>query len=150
MRIKRSLEVVMSRRPVLLSSVSLLSFLITAPLKAQNKPVQCLDTCEPDSTSGSYADTYAARPRSKNVSASSTVLARRANDTSGEANATLPGSESYTYAIPVLSLPGRNGLDVNLMLSTTAASGQSTPQRTQPRSTPTGTFQATAFTSVMV
>jgi len=28
----------------------------------------------------------------------------------------LPGSESYGYAIPILSLPGRNGLDVSLNL----------------------------------
>ena len=28
----------------------------------------------------------------------------------------LPGSESYSYATPILSLPGRNGLDVNLAL----------------------------------
>ncbi|MCI0423166.1 MAG: hypothetical protein L0312_28735, partial [Acidobacteria bacterium] len=28
----------------------------------------------------------------------------------------MPGSESYNYAVPILSLPGRNGLDLNLAL----------------------------------
>jgi RHS repeat-associated protein len=30
--------------------------------------------------------------------------------------AKLPGSQSYNYAIPILNLPGRNGLDLNLTL----------------------------------
>jgi RHS repeat-associated protein len=85
---------------------------------AQNKPAQCSVTCEPDSTSGSYASTYTARPLSNNVRASGSVLAPLAAVTSNSSSpaTALPGSQSYSYAIPIVSLPGRNGLDVNLAL----------------------------------
>jgi hypothetical protein len=83
-------------------------------IRAQNKPVQCLDTCEPDPTSGSYSATYTARPQSKNARGNASIIARPMAAAGGAS--TLPGSESYGYAIPVLLLPGRNGLDINLNL----------------------------------
>jgi RHS repeat-associated protein len=99
-------------------SIIFLSLYLPLLSLAQNKPVQCAVTCEPDSTSGSYAATYSVRPQSKNVRANGTVLAPRAAVTpnSSSSAAALPGSESYSYAIPIVSLPGRNGLDVNLAL----------------------------------
>jgi len=48
---------------------------LTIPVFAQNKPPLCGVTCEPDSTSGSYAPTFAVRPQTKNARAASSVLA---------------------------------------------------------------------------
>ena len=84
-------------------------FLVSPTIQAQNRPVLCLDTCEPDPTSGSYAATYAVRPQSKNGRAGGSIISRPMT-TDSPASA-LPGSESYSYATPILSLPGRNGLE---------------------------------------
>jgi hypothetical protein len=54
-------------------TVLLLAFL-ACPLLAQNKPVLCADTCEPDPTSGSYSATYATRPQSKNARAGGSII----------------------------------------------------------------------------
>jgi hypothetical protein len=98
---------------VLVLAVSLAAF-SAFPAFAQNKPAQCLDTCEPDPTSGSYSATYATRPQSKNARAASNIIVHGPFTVAGAPS--LPGSESYSYAIPIVSLPGRNGLDVNLAL----------------------------------
>lgn len=72
---------------------------------AQNQPAQCLVTCEPDATSGSYGATYGVRPQSKNVRSNLSVFGAVAVNESSEAKS-LAGSESYSYAIPIVSLPG--------------------------------------------
>jgi RHS repeat-associated protein len=75
--------------------------------------------CFPDPVSTTYTATRAARPALEN--------ARGASNTTSPPRGPYPidppvpkrivvGSESYNYAIPVLSLPGRNGLDLNLTL----------------------------------
>jgi len=58
-----------------------------------------------------------ARPLPKNQRGSSSALAgvsRIAGD--GTPSLPLPGSTSFTYTVPILHLPGRNGLDVDLTL----------------------------------
>jgi len=99
-------------------AVALFVIGFASPVIAQNKPAQCFDTCEPDPTSGSYSATYAVRPQSKNARAGSSILSRPTPIPlpDGHLPPPLPGSESYSYAIPIVSLPGRNGLDVNLTL----------------------------------
>ncbi|HVS89751.1 MAG TPA: RHS repeat-associated core domain-containing protein [Candidatus Acidoferrum sp.] len=97
------------------SLVAIIFFLAAAlPLAAQRRPL-CDVTCGPDPSSPTYGGTYKARPQSKNVRGTTTVLAPRSADAASGAP-TLPGSESYGYAIPIVGLPGRNGLDVNLTL----------------------------------
>ena len=96
---------------------------------AQNKPVQCDVTCEPDPTSGSYSITYGSRYSAANArgyggavgsptAAGHVTPSPLAAHAAGAApnSPVLPGSQSYGYAIPIVNLPGRNGLDVNLTL----------------------------------
>ncbi|MCI0354229.1 MAG: hypothetical protein L0099_04190, partial [Acidobacteria bacterium] len=70
--------------------------------------VTCGTRCEPDGGGSGYSSTVAARPKPNND---------RGNDgQAAEAGPVLLGSESYNYGVPLLSLPGRNGLDLNLTL----------------------------------
>lgn len=111
-------------------SILLLACLVL-PLSAaaQNKPVQCDVTCEPDPTSGSYGSTYGSRYSAANgrgyggdngspTAAGHVTPSPLAVHAPGAAPSSpvLPGSQSYSYAIPIVNLPGRNGLDVNLTL----------------------------------
>ena len=100
------------RHPLTLGLLALLT--AAFPGRAQNKPAQCLDTCEPDPTSGSYASTFGVRSQGKNSRGQASIISRPM--TTAGATSVLPGSESHNYAIPLVSLPGRNGLDVNLTL----------------------------------
>src|SRR3954467_7822570 len=75
----------------------------------------CLPNCEPNPNGTGYSSIALARPLHYN--------ARKFFDPEDPVNPTkkgssgiTTGSQSYSYAIPVLSLPGRNGLDVNLTL----------------------------------
>ncbi len=89
--------------------------LLAPRLVAQTK---CDSTCSPDPTSPTYTSgTVKARPLPKNQRGSSSALAgvsRIAGD--GTPSLPLPGSTSFTYTVPILHLPGRNGLDVDLTL----------------------------------
>lgn len=72
--------------------------------------------CGPDPSSPSYGSVLSARPKKQNARGTRNPMA--AVVASG-ASATVPrnpGSQSYNRAIPILSLPGRNGLDLNLTL----------------------------------
>jgi hypothetical protein len=97
-----------------------LLIVLSTPLcvSAQNKPALCDVECEPDSTSGSYGGTYAARPTSKNGRSASSVLTHgnRTVSVSLAGPTNIVGSSSYSYAIPILHLPGRNSLDLDLTL----------------------------------
>jgi RHS repeat-associated protein len=105
----------MSLRRSLLAIFALLA--VSPAALAQTQPI-CDVTCGPDPSSPTYSGTFAARPKSKNVRGTATVLAPRAAVASSASvsSTALPGSESYSYAIPIVNLPGRNGLDVNLTL----------------------------------
>lgn len=99
--------------PRSLGSLATLLFLASSAY-SQNKPAQCGVTCEPDPTSGSYGSTYSVRPQPKNARSGTSVITHAM--TAPADTKALPGSSSYGYAIPIASLPGRNGLDLNLAL----------------------------------
>lgn len=71
------------------------------------------DPCEPDPTAPSYGGTVAARPAQQN--ARGQLSAAQPRQATGPTTIVI-GSESYNYAVPILRLPGRNKLDVNLTL----------------------------------
>jgi RHS repeat-associated protein len=79
----------------------------TAPL--------CDVNCRPNPGSSTYGGTFAARPLFQNVRGDLSVFSQVAFGSS-RASRTVIGSQSYSYAMPILNLPGRNGLDVNLTL----------------------------------
>lgn len=73
-------------------------------------------TAEPNPTAPAYDQIVAAKSKLQNARGSlSTIVPMMKLETS-EPDSTLPGSESYNYAVPILSLPGRNGFDLNLTL----------------------------------
>jgi RHS repeat-associated protein len=88
--------------------------LVASAAYSQNKAPQCEVTCEPDPTSGSYGSTYSVRPQSKNGRGSASIISKPMTAAAG--TTALPGSTAYGYVIPIASLPGRNGLDLNLTL----------------------------------
>jgi RHS repeat-associated protein len=77
----------------------------------------CDVTCSPDPTTSGYSTTLQAAAQPYNVRGLSTPTGQpAANSNVAPAVSALAGSESYNYAIPILRLRGRNGLDVNLVL----------------------------------
>jgi RHS repeat-associated protein len=98
-----------------LRMLGLICTLLFAPsLYGQYAPI-CDVTCKPNPSSPNYAGTFAARSTPNNMRGQSSVLGTVAK---GAPKGRLPlvGSQSYSYAVPILHLPGRNGLDVNLTL----------------------------------
>jgi RHS repeat-associated protein len=79
---------------------------------AQIRPI-CDVTCAPDPSGSTYGGAVAARPKLLNArGASSPVQA-----TGGPQQVPMVlGSQSYNYVVPILSLPGRAGMDLNLNL----------------------------------
>jgi RHS repeat-associated protein len=96
-------------------AMSFVLFLVLTYATSATTPPLCDVNCRPNPTSTTYPATYAARPMSQNARGHSATFSQTAPG-SPRASATLAGSQSYSYAIPILSLPGRNGLNVNLML----------------------------------
>jgi hypothetical protein len=84
---------------------------LTSSARAQTP--KCNGTCEPDPSSTTYQQTVASRALVQNQRSVGPSPIRHANSTTQAAN---PGSSSYSYAIPVVHLPGRNGLDLDLTL----------------------------------
>ena len=100
--------------------LALLVFLsLNSVTLGQHAPV-CDTTCGPDPGSSTYPATFKARPRPENgrrgslsmLPGHSPVLAQ---GSPAKAPVTV-GSSGYNYTIPILHLPGRNGLDVDLVL----------------------------------
>src|SRR5438445_3702343 len=90
-----------------------LSFALPASLSAQ---LRCDVTCTPDTSSSTYTNgTFQARPTPPNTRAFSSPFAAHAEQDASSSSVTV-ASASFNYAVPILSLPGRNGLDVNLTL----------------------------------
>ena len=78
--------------------------------------MRCDVTCTPDTSSSTYTNgTFQARPTPPNTRAFSSPFAAHAEQDASSSSVTV-GSASFNYAVPILSLPGRNGLDVNLTL----------------------------------
>src|SRR5258708_2689590 len=91
------------------------------PAHAQIAPVCGNDpVCTPDPTSSSYPGAVVARGKILNARGYGNRLVAkaplRAGGMSRNGDETVVGSQSYNYAIPILSLPGRGGLDLNLNL----------------------------------
>src|SRR5438034_91253 len=89
---------------------------------AQNAPV-CDITCSPDTGASGYGSVAAARPKllnargySNRIAPKVTPLGMQASVVSANGNDTNIGSQAYNYEIPVLNLPGRAGLDLNLSM----------------------------------
>jgi RHS repeat-associated protein len=76
----------------------------------------CDVTCTPNMSSPSYAGAAAARAKLLNARGSRNPLAATTLPFKVPKIATVIGSQSYNYAIPVLSISGRAGLDLNLNL----------------------------------
>jgi RHS repeat-associated protein len=101
------------RKRFLASSLLVLAILLPIPLDALN-PV-CKSTCSPDPSSPTYASTIKARSLPLNSRGHATAFSILI--AGGHRHATTNvGSESYNYAMPILHLPGRNGLDLDLTL----------------------------------
>jgi RHS repeat-associated protein len=88
----------------------LLECVITA--KAQIRPI-CDVTCTPDPSGSTYGGAVAARPKLSNARGFSSSIQAIAGP---EQVPMVLGSQSYNYVIPILSLPGRAGMDLNLNL----------------------------------
>lgn len=73
----------------------------------------CDATCKPDPSSPTYTGTVGSRPRLENARSAANRLAPLQRVSAQTINV---GSDSFNYTVPVLSLPGRNGLDLNLTL----------------------------------
>ncbi len=76
--------------------------LVSSSLIAEIQPVCDVD-CTPDTGGSGYGAVVRARPTPPNSRGNNQVLPSL-------------GSQSYNYAISIVSLPGRNGLDLNLTL----------------------------------
>ncbi|HEV8524999.1 MAG TPA: hypothetical protein VGQ71_10905, partial [Terriglobales bacterium] len=100
-----------------IACASILVLLFSALAPAQVQPI-CDVTCEPNPGGGGYNNTVQARTKTYNVRGSNSVTAQPAAKMASAALRAkeIPGSESYNYAIPILHLPGRNGLDLDLTL----------------------------------
>src|SRR5262249_1602617 len=74
---------------------------------------QCFRTCAPDPGSPTYGGNIGAQsqPRNARGMGTSVVSVQKAG-----ASTTVLGSSSYSYSIPILHLPGRAGLDLDLNL----------------------------------
>lgn len=80
-----------------------------------NIPVLCDPSCSPDpSTGSSYNVVVADRPICRNTRGKLDGICGIGPGPGGTNNAI--GSGSYTYSVPILNLPGRNGLDLQLSL----------------------------------
>lgn len=106
----------MSRRSGLLSAC--FAFFCSICSFAQQPQLICDVTCEPNTQYPGYNSIPDTRVTPKNERGSQSAYAPRVSgsDTQPSAGAVVAGSESYNYAIGLLNLPGRNGLDVNLTL----------------------------------
>src|ERR1041385_5435950 len=96
------------------AKLALLTLMIGLPtVAAMSQAPICDVTCSPDPGSSSYAGAVAARPKLLNARGHSSVI----QATGGPEQVPMViGSESYNYVIPILSLPGRAGMDLNLNL----------------------------------
>lgn len=85
----------------------------------------CNVSCRPNPASPTYGPTLTARALPQNARGSANAVSRPAAGSPGSGgtktrsaggHGVIAGSQSYSYAVPILNLPGRNGLNVNLNL----------------------------------
>jgi RHS repeat-associated protein len=91
------------------------SLLSAAIAQAQSRPV-CDVTCTPDGTSPSYAGAVAARSKMTNARGFGNPLVAKTLPLKVPRTETVVGSQSYNYVIPIVHIPGRAGMDVDLNL----------------------------------
>ena len=102
------------RRSVLLYSFVLcFVFLFCHIASAQTAPL-CDVECAPNPISSTYGTALATRPKLLNARGSSSPIVPIMATAS--ASPTLPGSQSFNQTFPVLSLPGRQDMDLSLNL----------------------------------
>jgi len=90
----------------------LFAILFLTPNAHAQAPI-CDVTCAPDPGGSTYAGVVAARPKLLNARGFSSPI----QVTAGPQQVPMvAGSQSYNYVIPILSLPGRAGMDLNLNL----------------------------------
>jgi RHS repeat-associated protein len=96
--------------PFRLLVLSGFAFLLSPGLSGQTL---CFHTCAPNPGSGTYSSNIGAQfqPRNARGMGSPTVPAQKSGNST-----TILGSSSYSSAIPILHLPGRAGLDLDLTL----------------------------------
>src|SRR5437764_6029954 len=107
-----------SLRPIL---VFVFVFLLNGiDSSAQSTPL-CDVTCTPDPGSPGYGSLAAARPKllnargySSQIAPKASPLGMQASVMSANANDANVGSQAYNYVVPILSLAGRAGLDLDL------------------------------------
>ncbi len=100
-------------RKSLLVTSTLLFFTVTG--YAQSRPI-CDVTCTPDGTSPSYAGALAARSKITNARGFGNPLVAKTLPLKVPRTDTVIGSQSYNYVIPIVHIPGRAGMDVDLNL----------------------------------
>jgi RHS repeat-associated protein len=99
---------------VLRSSIFILAFLGFNAIAFAQAPV-CDVTCTPNASLPSYGGAAAARGKPLNARGSAPLIAHTLPLEVPKTD-TVVGSQSYNYVIPILSLPGRAGHDLNLNL----------------------------------
>lgn len=93
-------------------SLILFAFVFLTPNAHAQAPI-CDVTCAPDPGGSTYAGAVAARPKLLNARGFSSPIQVMAGP---KQVPMVAGSQSYNYVIPILSLPGRAGMDLNLNL----------------------------------
>jgi RHS repeat-associated protein len=78
----------------------------------------CDVSCVPDPTGAGYDATVLSMSQRQNMRGKGSIFGNPAADSARVTvqAAVIPGSQSYSYVIPIAHLPGRNGLDLNLNL----------------------------------
>ena len=104
-------------RHSLLCSFLFLSLLSLNRNATAQAPI-CGDTCTPNMGSSSYGGAVLARiqPQNGRGARSPRIVMAGGPKIVPMPTNTVVGSQSYNYVVPILSLPGRNGLDLNLNL----------------------------------
>ena len=105
-----------------------LALLMFSPIAFAQAPV-CDVTCAPDPGGAGYDNTVDAMTQIQNTRGTETVYAPEtagsqllwrtfssSQSAAPSRSRIVAGSSTYSYSIPIVSLPGRNGLDLNLAL----------------------------------
>ncbi len=108
----------MKVRLLLVAAVASILLLCVPAAFSQTQPI-CDTLCGPDPNGSSYGGVVVARSQPLNArgqSSAITPVVKKAVDATWGHMSVVVGSQSYNYTIPVLHLPGRNGMDLRLNL----------------------------------
>lgn len=93
-----------------------LSTLLLAAASTMAQAPVCDVTCTPNLGAPSYGGAAAARSKILNARGSRSPIVAKGGPQQVPRTQTVIGSQSYNYVIPIVHIPGRAGLDVNLNL----------------------------------